>query len=155
MVARYATAVLAFVAASAPAFAEYLNADAARRFATGKLFAFSCFDGSRGAGRVYPDGSVSGTIQFQGSGPVRTASLPPGTLKVRGESVCASVKALPIEACFELSRTGDQSFRGSISGLSSAYCDFTRRPNVAFRKPRMQPAKPLSLDLARWSPVAP
>jgi hypothetical protein len=42
----------------------------ARRFVTGNLFAFNCFDGSRGAGRIYGDGSVIGTIQFQGSGPI-------------------------------------------------------------------------------------
>src|SRR5262249_47107887 len=138
-----------------PAFAEYLSADAARRFALGKLFAFSCFDGSRGAGRVSADGSVSGTIQFQGSGPIHAASLPPGTIKIKSESVCASLKGLPIEPCFELNKTGEQSFRGSLLGLGGAYCDFARRQNFALGKPRVQASKPLPLDLARWSPSAP
>jgi hypothetical protein len=42
------------------------------------LFAFNCFDGSRGAGRIHGDGSVIGTIQFRGAGPARMVSLPAG-----------------------------------------------------------------------------
>jgi hypothetical protein len=113
------TIVIAILLAFRPAAAESLNADAA------KLFAFNCFDGSRGAGRIYGDGSVVGTIQFQGVGPVEWVSLPSGTLKVKGEAVCASLNRLPIEPCFNLNRIDDQSFRGSISGLNFAYCDFT------------------------------
>jgi len=57
--------------AEGAARAEILTPEAASRFVAGKLFAFNCFDGSRGAGRIYGDGSVIGTIQFRGSGPVR------------------------------------------------------------------------------------
>ena len=96
----------------------------------GKLFAFSCFDGTRGIGSIYGDGSVAGTIQFFGSGPERSASLPAGTLKVKGGAVCASIKGMPFEPCFKLNRTSDHSFRGSVLGLGFAYCDFTRRLNV-------------------------
>jgi len=40
-----------------------------------------------------------------------------------------------IEPCFNLSKTGEQSFRGSLSGLGSfAYCDFVRRVNTAGMK---------------------
>ena len=67
MIARYAIVVLTLLASS-PALAGTLGAEAARRFVLGKLFAFTCFDGSRGAGRVYSDGSVNGVIHFQGSG---------------------------------------------------------------------------------------
>lgn len=84
MVTRLAMVVLILLAAGS-ACAESLTPDAARRFVTGKLFAFNCFDGSRGAGRIYGDGSVIGTIQFRGAGPARTVSLPAGTLGVRGE----------------------------------------------------------------------
>jgi hypothetical protein len=149
MIARYAIVVVALFA-SGPVFAESLDADAARRFVVGKLFAFTCFDGSRGAGRVYDDGSVIGTIQFQGSGPIRSAWLPAGTLKVNGEAVCASLKGIPIEPCFDLNRTDDQSFRGSVSGLGFAYCDFTRRLSVTGRRLRPQSSEPLSLDPTRW-----
>ena len=138
MIARYAI-VLVILLSSRPALAEILNADAARRFVVGKLFAFNCFDGSRGAGRIYGDGSVVGTIQLQGLGPVDSIRLPAGTLQVKGEAVCALLSGIPIEPCFNLNRTNDQSFRGSISGLDFAYCDFTRRVGVSGRRPRPEP----------------
>jgi len=75
MVTRLAIVVLILLAAGS-ACAEGLTPDAARRFVAGKLFAFNCFDGSRGAGRIYGDGSVIGTIQFRGAGSARTVSLP-------------------------------------------------------------------------------
>ena len=126
MVTRLAMVVLILLAAG-PACAESLTPDAARRFVTGKRFAFNCFDGSRGAGRIYDDGSVIGTIQFRGAGPARTLSLPTGTLRVRGEAVCASLPGMPFDPCFHIEKTDDRSFRGSLSGLGFAYCDFTRR----------------------------
>ena len=110
--------------AASSACAESLTPDAARRFVAGKLFAFNCFDGSRGAGRIYGDGSLIGTIQFRGAGRARTVSLPAGTLRVRGEAVCASLQGMPFEPCFHIEKTDDRSFRGSWMGF--AYCDFTR-----------------------------
>src|SRR3989442_13841452 len=88
MIARFAVVVATLLAASL-ACAETLSPDAARRFVAGKLFAFNCFDGSRGAGRIYGDGSVIGTVQFRGAGPVRSVWLPAGTLRGRGEAGCA------------------------------------------------------------------
>ena len=124
MIARFAVVVATLLAASL-ACAETLSPDAARRFVAGKLFAFNCFDGSRGAGRIYGDGSVIGTIQVRGAGPERTVSLPSGTLRARGEAVCASLQGMPFEPCFHIEKTDDRSFRGSWMGF--AYCDFTRR----------------------------
>jgi hypothetical protein len=69
------------------------------------------------------------------------------TLKVKGEAVCASLNRLPIEPCFNLNRIDDQSFRGSISGLDFAYCDFSRRVRVTDRRPR---PGPLSLKPTAW-----
>jgi len=112
--------------AAVPAFAGEMTAEEARRFVIGKMFNYTCFEGTRGQGRVYADGSVVGSIQFQGSGAVRYAHLPAGTLRVKGESVCATLHGLPFEPCFNLDRTSDTSFRGSISGLSFASCEFTR-----------------------------
>src|SRR5215467_12546703 len=103
MIARCAI-VIVMLLAFQPAVAESLDADAARRFVVGKLFAFNCFDGSRGAGRIYGDGSVVGTIQFQGVGPVERVSLPSGTLKVKGEAVCASLQGMAFEPCFRLEK---------------------------------------------------
>jgi hypothetical protein len=144
MIARFAIIVVSLLAAGS-ALAETMSAEAARRFVTGKLFAFNCFDGSRGAGRIYGDGSVIGTIQFRGAGPVRSVWLPAGTLRVKGEAVCASIQGMPFEPCFNLARTGDQSFRGSVSGLGIAYCDFTRRVTVAGLGMRRHASEPLPL----------
>jgi len=62
---------------------------------------------------------------------VRYATLPAGTLRVRGGTVCATLRGLPVQPCFDLDRTGANSFRGSISGLGFAYCEFTRRSERA------------------------
>ena len=142
MIARFAIVVVTLLAAC-PALAEPMNAEMARRFVAGKLFAFNCFDGTRGAGRIYSDGSVIGTIQFHGSGLVRSVWLPAGALKIKGETVCASLTGMPFEPCFDLNRTDDQSFRGSVLGMDFAYCDFARRLSITTRR---QPSEPLSLD---------
>jgi hypothetical protein len=126
MLKRMAVVVLGLMA-SAPAFSEELKPEEARKFIAGKLFAFNCFEGTRGAGRIYADGSVAGSIQMGGSGPVRNVRLPAGTLQVKPESVCASMKGLPFQPCFNLQKTDQASFRGSISGLGFAYCDFNRK----------------------------
>src|SRR5260370_27669483 len=98
MIARYGIVIVALLA-SGSALAESLDAEAARRFVVGKLFAFTCFDGSRGAGRFYSDGSVIGTIQFHGSGPVRSVSLPAGGPKIHRATVlrpCSAPALCPV-----------------------------------------------------------
>lgn len=117
-------ALLIGLAAVTPAIAGEMSAEEARHFVIGKMFTYTCFEGTRGKGRVFPDGSVVGSIQFQGSGPTRFAALPKGTLHVSSGSVCATVRGLPIEPCFNLERTAANSFRGSVAGLGFAYCDF-------------------------------
>lgn len=126
MFKRVAVVVLGLLA-SAPAFSEEMKPEEARRFVAGKLFAFNCFEGTRGAGRIYADGSVAGSVQFGGQGPVRNVRLPAGTLQVRQEAVCASLQGLPFQPCFNLQKTDQASFRGSVSGLGFAYCDFNRK----------------------------
>ncbi|MGN6459609.1 MAG: hypothetical protein ACTHLY_00240, partial [Pseudolabrys sp.] len=54
-----------------PAFAGEMTAEQARHFVIGKYFTYNCFEGTRGGGRVHADGSVVGTIQIRGDGPVR------------------------------------------------------------------------------------
>ena len=124
-------ACLVGLVAAVPAMAGEMTADEARRFVIGKTFSYNCFEGTRGQGRVHADGSVVGSIQFQGAGKVRYAALPANTLQVKGESVCASLRGLPIDPCFNLQKLDDNSFRGSISGLGFAYCEFTRRTTRA------------------------
>jgi hypothetical protein len=145
MVRSFALTVGLLVAV--PAVAGEMSAEEARRFVIGKMFNYTCFEGTRGLGRVNADGSVTGSIQFQGSGEVRHAYLPANTLQVRGESVCASVRGLPMQPCFNLLRTSANSFRGSISGLGFAYCDFTRhgRTTLAHSVQRPQAPQPLGL----------
>ena len=58
--------------ARCPAKAEEMRADEARHFIAGKHFAYSCFDGTTGNGRIYADGSVAGYIQRRRQ---RTAAL--------------------------------------------------------------------------------
>jgi hypothetical protein len=136
--------LLASCFAAGAAVAEPMGIEAARRFVVGKLFSYTCFDGTRGTGRIYGDGSAIGTIQVRGSGPVQYAMLPAGTLRVKGEAICASLRGMSVEPCFNLSKTDAQSFRGSVSGLGILYCDFTRRPEPVHTTWRARP--PVSLD---------
>lgn len=158
MFARILSLALTAVAVI-PADAAEMKAEEARHFVAGKAFAFNCFEGTRGAGRIYNDGSVAGSIQFAGEGPVRYVRLPPGTLRIRGESVCASVKGLFFEPCFNLEKTTETSFRGAVSGLGFAYCDFrrqgVRRPEMVRTRARIrkrhQPTETVKVEPAALS----
>ena len=119
--------IVASLAVTLPAVAEEMKPEQARRFVVGKLFSYTCYDGTQGAGRIFADGSVAGTIRMSGTGPVRYAMLPAGTIKVKSESVCASLKGLPWEPCFNLTQVDANTFRGSVRGLSFASCTFTKR----------------------------
>lgn len=133
-------AIFAAAFAAFPAHAQQMSAAEARHFVVGKLYSYQCFEGTRGAGRISENGSVAGTIQFRGNGATRYAMLPTNTLYVVGDRICATVKGVPFQPCFNLIKTGANSFRGSVSGLGFAYCDFVRRdhhrPVVASAAPR-------------------
>ena len=118
-------AVLTAMTFVAPAIAEPLNAEQARHFVAGKLFSFTCFEGTTGSGRIFADGSVAGVVRM-GGGNTRFMHLPPGTLYAKNEGICSNMKGALFNPCFDLNRTSDKSFRGAISGLSFAYCDFQR-----------------------------
>lgn len=124
MLARLVLGAVTAGAMVVPALAGMMNADEARKFVAGKVFAFTCFDGTRGAGRVLDDLGAAGSVQFSGAGPIRRVRLPGNTLQIRGQAVCASIKGLPFEPCFNLDKQDDRSFRGSVSGMGFAYCDF-------------------------------
>lgn len=121
---------------SAPVQAQTLNADQARKFVAGKYFSFNCFEGTRGAGRIMADGSVAGSIQLAGAGPTRYVQLPSNTLRVKGEAVCASLKGMFFEPCFNVVKTNETAFRGSVSGMGFAYCDFVHKDNGRVRMAR-------------------
>ena len=124
MLARMVLGMVTAGAIAGPALAGMMSADEARKFVAGKVFAFTCIDGTRGAGRILDDMGAAGSVQFSGAGPIRHVRLPGNTLQVRGRSVCASLKGLPFEPCFNLDKRDDRSFRGSVSGMGFAYCDF-------------------------------
>ena len=133
--------------------AEDLAPEQARAFVVGKLFSYTCFDGTAGIGRIFADGSVVGTIKSRGQGQTRFAALPAGTIKVDGASMCAHLSGLPIKPCFRVQKIDYRSFRGSISGLvrllrllpaQSAH----RAPHQACRDPR-----PAATPIANLRPV--
>jgi hypothetical protein len=126
MVLRFAV-VLSVVAIATPSFAESMNAEAARRFVGNKQFSFTCFEGSVGSGRIGIDGSVAGVIRIRGAAPTRFIHLPPGTLFAKEDRVCSYVKGAFFNPCFNLEKTGANSFRGAVSGFGFAYCDFVKR----------------------------
>src|SRR6201987_3623713 len=124
MLARLVLGTVTAGAIITPALAGQMSAEEARRFVSGKIFAFTCFDGTRGAGRILDDMGAAGAVQVSGSGPVRHLRLPGNTLQIRGQLVCASLRGLPFEPCFNLDKLDEVSFRGSVSGMSFAYCYF-------------------------------
>jgi len=134
------------------AAAEELTPAQARAFVIGKLFQYSCFDGTAGVGRIFADGSVVGTIRPPGSKELRFANLPPGTIKVSGNAVCAHLRGLPIEPCFRVTKIDYHTFRGAISGLGFAYCDFHQR-NARTALTTRTPSQPLSTAIATARPA--
>ena len=144
MLARIVLGSITAGALIAPALAGMMTADEARRFVNGKVFAFTCFDGTRGAGRVLDDMGAAGAVQFAGSGPVRHIRLPGNTLQIRGQAVCASIKGIPFEPCFNLDKKDERSFRGSVAGMGFAYCDFHHQGAVQMLMARSV-ARPRSL----------
>jgi hypothetical protein len=145
MLARFVFGAVAAGAVIVPALAGQMTADEARRFVSGKVFAFTCFDGTRGAGRVLDDMGAAGAVQFSGAGPVRHLRLPGNTLQIRGQAVCASIKGVPFEPCFNLDKKDERSFRGSVSGMGFAYCDF-RHQGAAQMLMARAVARPRSLS---------
>jgi hypothetical protein len=124
MLARLVLGTVTAAVVVTPALAGMMSAEEARRFVAGKVFAFTCFDGTRGAGRILDDMGAAGAVQFSGQGPIRHVRLPGNTLQIRGQAVCAALRGLPFEPCFNLDKKDERSFRGSVSGMSFAYCDF-------------------------------
>ena len=110
----------------ASAAAAEMKPEEAKRFIAGKLFSYTCFDGTHGAGRIHADGSVVGTMQVN-SGRMKFVALPAGTIKLTSDSICASLPHALIQPCFNVVQTSSHSFRGSLRTFSFAYCDFERR----------------------------
>jgi len=141
-----------FPAILSPTMAAELTPEQARHFIAGKLFSYSCFDGTTGMGRIHADGSVIGTLQ-KPSGPLRFVSLPSGTIKTTSDSICSSVRGAFFPPCFHVNQTSAKSFRGSVAGFGFAYCDFVHRnPRLELargeRRAQAQPQPLHSADTA-------
>ena len=61
MLARLVLGAVTAGAMVVPALAGMMNADEARKFVAGTVFAFTCFDGTRGAGRIMGDLGAAGS----------------------------------------------------------------------------------------------
>jgi hypothetical protein len=132
MKAACALFAVAALWAAMPVAAGNMGADEARQFVVGNPFSFTCFEGTSGEGRVNADGSAGGVIRLGGSGVPQYATLPPGTLRLRGDAICALISGLPFEVCFDLDRTGAKSFRGSVAAMNPlASCHFTKQSTRA------------------------
>src|SRR5215475_4565163 len=153
MLARFVLGTVTAGAMIVPALAGMMTADEARKFVAGKVFAFTCFDGTRGAGRILDDMGAAGSIQFSGAGPIRHVRLPGNTLQVRGQTVCASIKGVPFEPCFNLDKQDERSFRGSVSGMGFAYCDFRHQGGGQQMLMARSVARPRSLPAAEARPA--
>jgi hypothetical protein len=147
---RFAVMLAASAAGLAawPAAAGEMRTDEAKRFIAGKLYSFRCFEGTAGAGRIQHDGSVVGIVRFGGAGNLRYVNLPAGTIRVKGQNWCASLKGMSFEPCFDLVKVDEYSFRGSLTGLGFASCSFTRRARSDFIRTSAAPAKPRSTATA-------
>lgn len=124
----------AMVLAPELAAAESLNAEEARAFVVGRDFSFNCFEGSNGSGKVFADGSVAGIISLR-QRPARFVQLPANTLRTHGAAVCGFVKGMNFEPCFDVVRTGPSSFRGTLAGVATMWCDFVSN---SIGKPQLQ-----------------
>jgi hypothetical protein len=136
--------------ALAPAWSGELKPEEAKKFVAGKYFSYTCFDGTTGSGRINADGSVFGSIQIRGTGPLRLVALPTGTVRVQPDSICASMRGMPFEPCFKVDQTDAKSFRGSLTALNFAYCDFTRR-NPRLEVSSQRAAHPTDWGMLRTS----
>jgi hypothetical protein len=163
MLVRVAVIASACVLGAIAAKAQELAPEQARAFVVGKLFSYTCFDGTAGTGRIFADGSVVGTIRPGGRGEMRFANLPPGTLRVEGSSMCAHLSGMIVQPCFRVQKIDYRSFRGSISGLGFAYCDFyqhnpraemmSRGPEPRTRMTSRVPPPPFAAQPGHTAPV--
>jgi hypothetical protein len=99
---------------------EELGPEQARAFVVGKLFAFTCFEGTTGMGRILFDGSVVGTIRIHGQGETRFHRLPAGTVRIDGQFLCAHLAGLPFTPCARVEKSG----KNRLPQLSRFACRF-------------------------------
>ncbi|MFX5295011.1 hypothetical protein ABTD22_20590, partial [Acinetobacter baumannii] len=65
----------------------------------------------------------------------------------------ASLKGVPFEPCFNLDKQDDRSFRGSVSGMGFAYCDFRHQGGGQQMLMARSVARPRSVRTAEARPA--
>ena len=135
--------------------AEELAPEQARAFVVGKLFHYTCFDGTAGMGRDFADGSVVGTVQAPGRKMAKFAVLPPGTIRVAGKQVCAHLSGFPIDPCFKLEKLSHPSFRGSLLVLNFALLRFLAAPNPRAQLISSNAARPSAVPTSAVAKLRP
>src|SRR5262249_53282651 len=147
--------VLAGLGIAFPATAAEMKPEDAKRFVSRQLFSYTCFEGTTGQGRIHADGSIIGTISIRGTAPPRYVVLPANTIRIQPDSICASVRGVAFQPCFNVQMTSQSSFRGSLSGFGFAYCDFVRvnsRVQMAKSTSKLKVVRP---SVTEASPVQP
>ena len=128
-----------------PAAAGEMNADEARRFVIGKMFSYTCFEGTRGQGRVNSDGSVAGSVQFQGAGPALRPSAGEHAVRSKARPYAPAART-DLPACFNLERVSDTQLpaaRSRVSGFALLRIYAQRRPAEPQRVQRASNTHPL------------
>jgi len=148
--------IVAGLGLAIPVAAAEMKPEDAKRFVSGKLFAYTCFEGTTGQGRIQADGSVVGTISIRGAAAPRYIVLPPNTIRIDPQSICASVRGVAFQPCFNVQQTSQASFRGSLSGFGFAYCDFVRvnsRVQMAKSTSKFKVGRPIATAAQPVQPV--
>ncbi|MGU3496989.1 hypothetical protein ACLBXM_23350 [Xanthobacteraceae bacterium A53D] len=119
-------ATVVAVAGAGSVSAQTLTPEQAKAFVVGRSFAFTCFEGSTGAGRIFADGSVAGTLTQRAQGIARYVRLPANTVRMREDNVCGFIEGMTFEPCFTVTKTSATTFRGTLAGVDSMWCEFVR-----------------------------
>ena len=108
--------------------AEELAPEQARAFVVGKLFNYTCFDGTAGMGRIFSDGSVVGTVQAPGRKMAnRFTALPPGTIRVAGQFGLRPSGRVPDRSLLQIGEArATAASVARLRVLNFAYCDFSQ-----------------------------
>jgi hypothetical protein len=72
--------------------------------------------------------------------------------------MCAHLAGMPIEPCFRVQKIDHRSFRGSLSGLGFAYCDFRQHNPRTQLTRNMRASEPVDVrapEPVRTAPVTP
>lgn len=118
------------------AAAQELTPREAWAFMLGKPFALTCADGTVGAGRLHPDGSVVGRIRPHGRGEMRSGTLPARTVRLSDTGLCAYFPGLPIPPCLNVRKIDRRRFHASLSILGFSYCDIDSLSPRSLRRGR-------------------